>query len=49
MKSVKMPHIINADLGSLIRKIDGCENSLEKFSTTKTDEHNSCGHSILTI
>ena len=35
MKSDKTPCIIYADHESLIKKIDGSANSLEKFLTTK--------------
>ena len=31
----KMPYIVHADLESLIKKIFGCANNTEKFSTTK--------------
>ena len=33
-----MPCIIYADLESLIEKINGCKNNLEKSSTTKVSE-----------
>ena len=35
MKSDKMPHIIQADIESLIRKMDGCVNNPENPSTEK--------------
>ena len=35
MKLHKMPYIVHADLESLIKKIFGCANNTEKFSTTK--------------
>ena len=35
VKSDKMLYIIYADIESLTRKIDGCENNLEKSSTKK--------------
>ena len=35
MKSDKMLYIIYADIESFIKKIDGCANNPEKFSTTK--------------
>ena len=44
-----MSYIIYADIISLIRKIDGCANDLEKSSTTKIGEHIPCGHSMSTI
>ena len=39
MKSDKRPYIINADIESLIRKIDQCANNLENSSITKIGEH----------
>ena len=39
MKSDKMPYIIYANMESLIKKIDGCENNPKNFSTTKIREH----------
>ena len=44
MKSDKTYYIIQGDLESLTKKIDGSQN----FSTTKTDEHIPCGHSSST-
>ena len=49
MKSDKMPYIIYAIIESLIRKIDGCTNNLEKPSTMKITEHIPCGYSMSTI
>ena len=49
MKSDKMPHIIYADMESLIKKIDWCANNLENSSTTKIGEHYPCGYSMSTI
>ena len=49
MKSEKTSYIIYTDLESLIRKIDGCENNPEKFSTTKMSEHIPCRYSISAI
>ena len=46
MKSDKMPDFIYADIESLVRKIDGCANNPENFSTTKIGEHIPCGYSI---
>ena len=46
MKSDKTPYIIYADLESLIKKIDGCENNPENSSATKIGEHIPCGYSI---
>ena len=49
LKSDKMPYIINADLESMIKRIDECKNNLEKSSTTKIGEHIPCGYSIYTM
>ena len=49
MKSDKIPCTIYIVLQSLIKKVDGCANNPEKFSTTKTGEHIPCGHSVSTI
>ena len=49
MKSDKMPYIIYADIESLIKKIDVCDNSPETSLTTKLGEHVSCGYSMLTM
>ena len=38
-KSDKIPHIIYADIESLIKKINGCANNPEKSSTIKIGEH----------
>ena len=42
MKSDKIPYIIYAAFESLFRKIDGCANSPENSSTTKTGQHVLC-------
>ena len=44
MKSDKMPYIIYADIESLTRKIDGCKNNPQNYSTTKIVEHIPCGY-----
>ena len=49
MKLDKIPYVIYADIKSLIRKLDGCANNLEKSSTTKIGEHIPCGYSMSTI
>ena len=49
MKSEKVPCIIYADIEPLIRKIDGCANDPENFSTTKIGEHIPCRYSMSTI
>ena len=46
-KSGKIPYIIQADIESLIQKIDGCANNLENSSTM--GEQIPCGHLIPTI
>ena len=49
MNSDKMPHIIYADIESLIKKIDGCPNNPENFSTIKIGEHFPFRYSMATI
>ena len=49
VKSDKMPYMIYADMESLIKKIDGCENNPENSSTTKIGEHIPCGCSMSAI
>ena len=44
MKSQKMPYIIYGDIESLIKKIDGCANNPEKFSTIKIGKYIPCGY-----
>ena len=44
MKSQKMPYIIYDDIESLIKKIDGCANNPEKFSTVKIGKYILCGY-----
>ena len=44
-----MPYIIYADIGSLIKKIDGHANNPESSSTRKIGEHIPCGYSMSTI
>ena len=43
-----MSYITYTDIEFLIRKIDGCANNPEKFSTTKIDEHILSGYSMST-
>ena len=43
-----MPCIIYADLESVIEKINGCKNNLEKSSTTKVSEHIPSGFQMST-
>ena len=47
-KSDKAPFIFYTDLECLIEKIDGCENNLEKSSTTKVGEYILSGFSMST-
>ena len=49
MRSDKMSYIIYADIGSLIKKKDGCANNPENSSTAKIGEHIPCGYSMSTI
>ena len=44
-----MECIIDANLQSMIKKIDNCKNNPEKSSTTKIGEHIPCGYSMSTI
>ena len=48
MKSEKTLCIIYADLESLIKRIDNCNNNRGKSSTTETGEHIPCGYSLST-
>ena len=48
VKSMKMPFVINADMESLLQKIDTCHNNLEKLSTTKIKKDTSSGYSFFT-
>ena len=45
----KTPRIIYADLDFLIKKIGGCPNNPEIFSTTEVGEHIPCGYSMSNI
>ena len=48
MQSDKFPDIIYADIESLIKKIDECENNPENFWTKKIGENILCGYSMST-
>ena len=48
-KSDKAPSFIYADLESLIKRLDGCQNSFEKSSTTKVVENIPCRYSVSTV
>ena len=45
-KSVVTPFVICADLESILEKIVGCENDLEKSSTIKVNKHTASGYSL---
>ena len=47
-KSMKIPFIINADLESLLEKINTCHNDPEKSSATKINKHILFGYSFYT-
>ena len=47
-KSMKVPFIFNADLESLLEKINTCHNNPEKSSTNKISKHTPSGYSLLT-
>ena len=46
MESDKTPYFIDADIESLIKKIDVCANNPENPSTTKIGKHILCGYSM---
>ena len=46
VKSDKMIYIIYADIESLIKKTDGCENNPEISSTAKIGQHIPYGYSM---
>ena len=45
-KSVMTPFVIYADLESILEKIAGCENDLEKSSSAKINKHTASGYSF---
>ena len=49
MNSDKTLYVINADIESLIKKIDGCANNPENSSATKTGENIPCGYPMSII
>ena len=49
MKSNKIPCINQADLESLIKRIDNCKNNLKKSLTRKIGEYILCGYSMSAI
>ena len=48
VKSMKAPYIIDADIESLLRKMDTCANDLSKSSSETKNEHEMCGYSLFT-
>ena len=49
MKLDKIPYIIYADIGPLIKKIDGCANNTENSSTINIGENIPCGYSMSSV
>ena len=49
MKSNKIPCINQADLESLIKRIDNCKNNPKKSLTRKIGEYIPCGYSMSAI
>ena len=47
-KSMKVPFIIYADLESLLKKMNTCNNNPEKSSTTKINKYTPSGYSLFT-
>ena len=47
-KSLKVPHIIYADLECLLQKIDTCQNNPEKSYTERKAKHKPSGYSLVT-
>ena len=47
-KSMKVPFVIYAYLGSLLEKMNTCHNNPEKSSTTKINKHTPSGYSLFT-
>ena len=45
---MQAPYIINADIESLLRKMDTCANDPSKSSTEKKNEHEMYGYSLFT-
>ena len=48
-KSIMTPFVIYADLESILEKISGCENDLEKSSTIKVNKHIASGYSLFSL
>ena len=49
MKSDKISYTFYADIESIIKKIDSCENNLERFSTTNIRKHILCEYLMSTF
>ena len=52
LKQMKVPYVIYADFGALVRKIPGCEmgpESKKKSYTEKTEWHEACGYSYMVV
>ena len=47
-KSMEVPFIIYADMGSLPKKMSTCHNNPKKSSTTKINKHKPSGYSMVT-
>ena len=45
----KMSYVKYAELEWLVKRIEGCTNNPQTFSTIKTGQHITCGYSISTI
>ena len=48
-KSDKIPPVIHVNLESLIKRIDGCENSFEKSSTIIVGQYNPSRYSMFKV
>ena len=48
VKSTSGPFAVFADIESLLRKMDTCENDPSKSSTTQKNKHEMCGYSLFT-
>ena len=48
VNSMRDPHVIYADIESLLKKMDTCTNDPNKSSTTQISKHEMCGYSLFT-
>ena len=48
VNSMGNPHVIYADIESLLKKMDTCTNDPDKSSTTQKNKHEMCGYSLIT-